>query len=348
MRFLRAVSIAVGCLLAAPCFAQEASEAVEPITPSAEQRRTVPVAPPQNGAVFKSAVDLNQKRSEVNFELRGGRVADTDKWPASLYLTYRTSRISRKHSACTAALVGPQVVLTAAHCVPRNRVLRFTRGDQEFISVCDRHTQYNARPKRDLSADFALCKIRSGKRVHLGLVAKFERIADANPIYFVLEPDASEEEEAQKRILLTGYGCTKDAADEDEVDGKYRIGETNLSGSSRSETQEHGSDYYGTNERHNLFTRSGAEYANLCPGDSGGPAFSELGGVREIIGVNSRVFLISEDPDVYGSSLVSGIGLNREKGHDFRAWAQTWAERKEVIICGISDVYKILEADQCP
>ena len=76
---------------------------------------------------FLAAFNLNQTPDAVQPELRHGVVAATADWPASLYATFSTPDGT---AACTAALVGPEAMLTAAHCVPVSGQVTFKYKDQ--------------------------------------------------------------------------------------------------------------------------------------------------------------------------------------------------------------------------
>lgn len=129
-------------------------------------------------------------------------------------------------------------------------------------------------------------------------------------------------------VLLTGYGCTGNQTARQKIDGKYRIGLTALVDSSASPAAALGARYYakGGGEANNLFTSPTGP--NLCPGDSGGPAFmvaatpAGSGGQyahRAVIGVNSRVFFGDKDRKTYGASAISALGAG-----GFERWAIRW------------------------
>src|SRR5215207_7856316 len=84
-----------------------------------------PVLTPPNDVDFAAVVDLNQQGDEAipQLRMRMGYDAITADWPASLYVTFQTPQGA---SACTAALIGPQVIRTAAHCVPASGLVRFS------------------------------------------------------------------------------------------------------------------------------------------------------------------------------------------------------------------------------
>jgi len=84
--------------------------------------------------------------------LRHGIVAKSAEWPASLYATFT---VPGGTAACTAALIGPQVMLTAAHCVPPSGKVTIRFNNRSYETKCTQHSRYGS----DASADFALCKL---------------------------------------------------------------------------------------------------------------------------------------------------------------------------------------------
>jgi hypothetical protein len=277
--------------------------------------------PPEGDVEFQSVLALKQASVGAEPMLRGGRVAVSKEWPASLYATFKTPR---GMAACTAALVGPQAMLTAAHCVPRNGRVTFKYEGQQraYVTSCTQHPQYVS--NQDASADYALCKLDRSFAAPTGF--RFETINTAAMNNLV-----------GGRLILTGYGCVSDIAANGSTDGNYRIGFNSVDHTSQSPDKPRGADLYTPAEDNNLFTKDGPDVANLCPGDSGGPAFQSTGGAdaftnRVIVGVNSRVFYRDQSQASYGASLVSATG-----GPDFIAWATEWARTTAGgAVCGLA------------
>jgi len=293
---------------------------------AATQTRMPRIAPPRRPAgevSFRSVLDLNQDVGASQPMLRGAMmIANSRDWQASLYTTFESAE---GPASCTAALVGPQAVLTAAHCVPDSRRIQIEFTNRNYGAVCDVHPQYA--DQSDDSADYALCRV--DRPVAVPPDIQFETI-NTGSINGLLG----------QRLVLGGYGCTSDLVRENEVDGQYRIGLNNVEETSNSPARRYGDDLYSGREDNNLFTSDEPELANVCPGDSGGPAFEAragddgLYGRRSIVGVNSRVFYrdFNDDgtPRSYGASLISATG-----GPDFRSWALAWAARARVPVCGL-------------
>lgn len=280
--------------------------------------QVAPQMQPEGEVRFLSVLALNQRPAAGQPQLRGGTVADSNEWQASLYTTFETPR---GLSSCTAALVGPQAVLTAGHCVPASGRISINFGNRDYPAACEAHPGYARRT--DVSADFALCKTETPLSLPAGF--RFETINQA-PM----------DRLSGQRLVLGGYGCISDAVADEQTDGLYRIGYNQVDETSNSRTRRRGPEYYAAAQKNNLFTRDDPALANLCPGDSGGPAFvanpASEGphASRTIVGVNSRVFYRDYTQRAYSSSLVSATG-----GPDFGSWAAAWRNRNQVAVCGL-------------
>ena len=293
--------------------ATPAAAKVDP--PPQSQLDVAPIHSPAGDVEFLAVLDLKQQPKAGVPQVRGGQLAKSSDWPASLYATFTENG---DIFSCTAALLGPQVMLTAAHCVPANGKVSFRYGGhaQPYAASCTRHPNYS----NDESADFALCSVSP---------------AFAEPNGFLYERINSSAMNAHlgKEIILAGYGCFSDDVGA-RGDGKFRVGSNSFDETSQSAGKRRGAQYYQPNEVNNLFTKEAQNAAQICPGDSGGPAFVRTKGAantfgnRSVIGVNSRVFLVSQKK--YGSSLISSTG-----GPDFLTWAQNWAQAAKLDACGI-------------
>lgn len=293
--------------------------------PTAFAQEVAPSLPPEGEVVFHAVLDLHQTAG-AQPQLRHGEVVSTADWPAVLYATFLTSR---GEDSCTSALVGKRALLTAAHCVPASNLVAFKFGGVEFKSDCERHPLYLSRT--DLSADFALCKVRAragyADGVTMPVGGKFESVSlDAMDGHISRPSDPD-----PLFVTLTGYGCISDIVRVRSTDRNFRIGLTKFVESSNAADGTRDPGRYAPAERNNLMTIDDLEYANLCPGDSGGPAYIRIDGKRVIIGVNSRVFYKDSAQTAYGASLVSATG-----GPDFAGWALGWAkDRAKVAVCGV-------------
>jgi hypothetical protein len=181
--------------------------------------------------------------------LIGGDEARAEDFPATVYSTDGSGR-------CTATLIGPQVLITAAHCVDNGGQVFFTLlTGQQHRGVCQHHPDYD----NNKTADWALCRLEEEADV------EFETLSMDRTI-----PARGD------RILLTGYGCTAQGGGGGN-DGTLRYGFAEVIQTPRSGNWD-------------IITRGSVA---LCFGDSGGPAFHTYGsedptGRRVMISVNSR------------------------------------------------------------
>ena len=178
---------------------------------------------------FRAVSDLAY--STTGPALLGARRANPQDFPATFY---GASSVGR----CTSTLVGPRVLLTAAHCVHNGGSVTLERRGVIYRAVCEHAPEWPANE----TADWALCLV--------------DRIMHATYETINTDPKLVD---VGTQLLLTGFGCTQSDGTGGN-DGIYRIGE------SRVTTTPDGADY-------DIITTGGAA---LCFGDSGGPAFLSL------------------------------------------------------------------------
>jgi hypothetical protein len=247
------------------------------------------ISPPNPGGIsFKAVSELNQDTTSP--KLGNAEPADPTQWLASFFSW--SGRFE-----CTSTLIGPQTLLTAAHCVGPQQEANLVVAGNTYTGRCSHHPDYPGDP----SADYALCLMD-------------------NPVPGIPYESINTDPQALKvgmQIRLTGYGCTSTTG-VGASDGVYRIGVapiTALPGEL-------------PNEPNSIITATTVvEDAILCRGDSGGPAFieSEMSSARKVISVNSRVW--PEQRRSYLSSLTSNKAL---------PWIKSWSEaRIEQRICGL-------------
>ncbi|WP_282053037.1 S1 family peptidase [Phaeobacter inhibens] len=219
---------------------------------------------------------------------------------------------------CTASVLGPKTVLTAAHCVKDGGSLRVA-GKRV---TCTHSDSYNPKDKFGKTADYALCLSSS-------------EIPSTKYGSILTEADILKR---GRYVLLSGFGCTA----WNERDGNLRVGHAKIertpSTSSNDIVVGWDSVYQGDGQG-----------AALCPGDSGGPAFylSNINDFsnRAIIAVNSRtgITCISNptlsakecpkgDVVIAGSSFLSALSTDTAQSF-IRSWMKKNDNPK---ICGIS------------
>lgn len=172
--------------------------------------------------------------------LINGSVVDRKDYPAIIWI-----------GNCTATLVGPRTVATAAHCTGSS--VSFNVGSDKYSATCRKSTHYRNNP----TADYSFCHT---DREVTGV--PFDPI-NIDPTYVA----------SGDWILQTGFGCTRWGG---RLDMQLRVGRSKVI-----------SVPNGTN---NDITTGGEGSAVLCSGDSGGPAygFQENGQRGLLISVNSR------------------------------------------------------------
>jgi len=295
---------------------------------SPAQPRTV--AQELNPAVFELARDI---LPSSGIQLTNGIVVFASDWPTLVFAGFTAATPTGPNvGSCTGTLVGPKVLLTAAHCLdnlfyaPRTASLKV--DGRELALICEQHPVYAAReitfrvPKG--SEDFALCRIDDQGVIPATLTAMEFEVVNVETSPPPGEP-----------VLLTGYGCSNLHFENGRL-ASEREPQVLRIGDERIETTA------GVPDPTNYVTvRSNAlREPALCPGDSGGPMFTGVTsqdptGPRRLRGVNSRV-----DPAPGAAVSHDVISSVAATGNDtFRTWARDWLRRTRVhgtTICGLN------------
>ncbi len=235
--------------------------------------------------------------------LLGGSRVDSRAFPEILY-------IEVGHGRCSATVVGPNVILTAAHCVegtdgeiapfhhPRTFEVSLPfpmvdpeedgietqfHGDGAFTAQCYIHPQYYIRS----DYDFALC-------IATRTFDRYATLAKSGPA-------------VGDRVILAGYGCTRSDGSGGN-NGSLRMGPTMVT---KVPDKRNRDIWFYTHDS-----------TALCWGDSGGPALHHQS--HEVLGVNSR-------GDIRTLSLLSAVYV-----YGARQWFREFEGRFDVGICGLS------------
>lgn len=147
-------------------------------------------------------------------------------------------RIQTGNAGCTAAVVGPRVISTAAHCGGNGATSKFKVNGVEYTAKLTRHPKY---PSTDV--DLAL-----------GLIEK-----EVSGIVYGQIPKGTNLIKVGDAVRLIGFGCTQPGGTGGN-DGVLREGTSKVTGFTGNDA----------------VTGGVSGGAALCYGDSGGPAEYEL------------------------------------------------------------------------
>jgi hypothetical protein len=296
----KAQKIPVFSYFGAPQLAQRTAETVAPGAAPV----IIPKIIPQQGS---EPVDSYHEGSEK-----------PENWVFAINMTSTTG--------CTGTLIGPQVLLTAAHCVQRIRVFDISAGEQVVGSeapseilirtTCEAHPRF--RPFGPLSRlDFALCHLDRPFPLTVEVPNRDQSLGtetSSQVVKFQRLSTSFRDVGRHQKLFVAGFGCSSFTAT--KIDGRIRAGLATLSGLSEVSIILGG---YGRRDS-----------AILCAGDSGGAAYrlastDQPYGPRVVVGVNSANILFQ------GQSFIA-----RTSSPAFRWFLEHWRARwKTPAICGI-------------
>ena len=227
--------------------------------------------------------------AQADTSLIGGRDALPGEYPEVVYISSGTSR-------CSATIIGPRTILTAAHCISNGGEIRpasFVINQTVYKAKCQHHPLYNSR----YSYDFALCKV--DKKLDVA----YASISSTGPA-------------KSKLVTLMGYGCTQEGGTGGGNDGTLRVGNARVIKVPDGKGSNDGQYYYTSDK------------SSLCPGDSGGPSMLLIKDAKTehhyVSGVNSR-------GNFKDRSLLSSVFLP-----GFQDYARRFEREQGVEICGLS------------
>jgi secreted trypsin-like serine protease len=192
---------------------------------------------------------LSSSVSIAENELIGGREARPGEYPEVV-------RIRSGNSACSSSLVGPRVLISAAHCTTEDGSV-VPLSEQETYVFDFEQSSYTAR-----------CKIAPDYRGTTGdqdlAVCKIDR-----PVSVAYASISTKPLALGDLVTIAGYGCVRQGGGGGN-DGTLRVGDVSV-------TRLPSDSYYS-------FHTQGSVAA--CFGDSGGPVFRK--GTHEQVGIVSR------------------------------------------------------------
>lgn len=315
--FIFATSLASAAALAQ---AGSGAESPQPSAPASSSTTATQV-------IFRLAT---QTLPSGNVELSGGKTVNVGDWPTLLLARIP---LTNGLASCTATLVGPTVMLTAAHCVddpfgPKARELYLMVDNKKLKFDCEispdyiKHDPQISSPRG--SEDYALCIAKVTGSLPATLAAIRPEVVE------VSQPLLKDE-----KILMVGYGCTELKVVNGEFtykpsDKALRIGDERI-----EKAQKYDAAYPAYSRTRSL---DGKEPA-LCPGDSGGPVFSGAStekptAQRRVRAVNSA---ISSEKAGAGYDILSLISSTATTSFD--VWARKWLAKQasaQPVICGIN------------
>jgi secreted trypsin-like serine protease len=257
----------------------------------------------------------------------GGTTAAPTEFPATVYL----------RDGCTAAKIGPRLVLTAAHCVfdTATTSVRFTTPGSTIAISRDPKKGYEEIPvarvhvhaswMRACEASYCGASVMTAK-IDAADVAVIELGKDLDGVA-IASVDTRRLRPGDP-VVIVGFGCTKGVLVEDQrASPSLAWAETKIVPPDRALHE--GSAVKAADQP--IFSGSYAmtagpgaagKGAGICPGDSGGPLYRRAaGGGVAIVGVNSNYTFKPEAGDAKGLPVTNWhTRLDDESRHGIAKW----------------------------
>ncbi|MCQ4165487.1 trypsin-like serine peptidase [Tahibacter harae] len=328
------LALCLGVLCGVAAFAARMDErcGAAAAPPPAAADAPTPADEPAEPAVFAFATDVLGGKTTLS---NGVEVTPSD-WPTLIVAKIpRPNTPPERTPTCTGTLVGPNVILFAAHCVdnplgtrPRKATLALPGGAEAELR-CEIHPAYLKREPKFFDArgseDFALCLVD-----YHGPLPPRLRTMQFDVV------DTQRPAQAGTAVLMSGYGCSElrivdGALDYSHEPAILRIG--NAVVDQPADLRSEQPTYLSIRSAQGLTPA-------VCPGDSGAPLFSHASVLapdsgRRIIGVNSSVAVARRQDGAY--DIISRIAATGNK--TFHDWAKAWLNRNKgdkPVICGLN------------
>jgi hypothetical protein len=278
--------------------------------------RSTPDRPPNQHLAF---AELPQSATSTGLrpKIGNGKEQDRKDWPASLWGgTAEPPSLDRfaENLACSATLVGPRVLLTAAHCIADNGTVAVYRNGQKIANgTCDQAPGWKSR-RFTGGEDWALCLMNLDMPLPDGGDGRskgFEVVAIGVGI------------RASDILQLTGFGCDENF----RTDGRFIAGAAEIAVAPSAEAA------YGATPFYQRGSSGPDPAAYVCEGDSGGADYMSFPNAsRRAVGVNSARSLIN------GRYASCSAILASDQGRKFvKDWlAEPEHKKKGAAICGVS------------
>jgi hypothetical protein len=242
------------------------------------------------GISLRSVLFLNQPG--VSTQVISGKIpANTDSWSASV--------LAKNPLPCSGTLIGPKVLLLAAHCVGDGKIAKVKIKETELSGPCTWADDYR---KGDESADYALCRMTT---------------AAPDGIMFETVSNKPDRIIRNKFLTLTGYGCNQPHQVSDE---QFRVGVAKIV--ALPGEVEIALDAGPLKKQRNLLETLYPAW--LCKGDSGGGCYLNLiendESTRRLVCVN-----VADNNGPSYMAAIADVAL---------AFMRAWSQGHE--ICGIN------------